>query len=182
MALLAPVDATETDQAIAERLMAERSTEQIALALVQAHRARLPEPEELLSSDAPASQGPRQRFEGSAWFRVNIGRSHNADPRWLLPLLCRRGHVSRSEIGAIRISANDSLFEVPGAVAARFLDAVARTASDDGVEIVAAEGPPPPAAPRRNRGPADRGNDRGAERSGPPRDKKFKHHKGRRKP
>jgi ATP-dependent RNA helicase DeaD len=142
-ALLAPVEVDEADRALAARLLAERSPEEIAAALVHAHRARLPEPEELLASDAPPPRGPRPGFEGSAWFRLNVGRSQNADPRWVLPLLCRRGHVSRSEIGAIRLAASETLFEVAGPAAARFLDAVRRTAeADDGVEIVPVDGAP----------------------------------------
>jgi len=142
--LLAPVEVSEEDRALATRLLAERSAEDIAAALVHAHRARLPEPEELLAGEpSPESRGPRAGFEGSAWFRVNVGRNQNADPRWILPLLCRRGHVSRSEIGAIRVAASETLFEVAGAVAARFLAAVERTAGDeDGVEIRPAEGKP----------------------------------------
>ena len=150
--LLAPVEANPTDQELAKRLLAERSAEDIALALVQAYRTRLPEPEELLASEAPPQPGPRAGFESSAWFRINIGHRHNADPRWLLPLLCRRGHVSRSEIGAIRIMANESRFEVPSAIAARFLAAVSRTAGDDdGVEIIPADGPPAPESGRKGR-------------------------------
>jgi ATP-dependent RNA helicase DeaD len=194
-ALLAPVEAGESDTELAARLMAERSPEEIAVALIQAHRARMPEPEELLATDAPPPQGPRPGFEGSAWFRINIGRRQNADPRWILPLLCRRGHVSRSEIGAIRITANECLFEVPGAVAARFLDAVQRTAGDDdGVEIVAVEGNPRTetkrhgeraanqSAPRPAGRPArDRGNAGHPARDGRPGPRpggKFKHRKG----
>ena len=56
--------------------------------------------------------GPRAGFEGSTWFRINAGRRHNADPRWLLPLICRYGHVGRNDIGAIRVAANESYFEV----------------------------------------------------------------------
>ncbi len=143
-ALLAPVETDEEDRALAARLLAERSAEDIAAALVRAHRANLPEPEELLAADAgPPPRAPREGFEGSAWFRLNVGRRHNADPRWILPLLCRRGHLGRGEIGAIRIAANETLFEVPTAVASRFLAAVRRTsAEDDGVEIVPADGPP----------------------------------------
>ena len=152
--LLAPVEVDEEDRALAARLLAERSAQEIAAALVRAHRASLPEPEELLAADAgPAPRGPRAGFEDSAWFRMNVGRRHNADPRWILPLLCRRGHVSRSDIGAIRITGNETLFEVTGAVAARFLAAVQRTAGeDDGVEIVASDGKPrdEPRAPRRD--------------------------------
>ncbi len=141
--LLAPVEPGEGDAEIAERLLAERSAQDIALALVQTHRARLPQPEDLVATDAPPPKGPRPGFEGSVWFRLNVGRRQNADPRWILPLLCRRGHVSRGEIGAIRITGNETLFEVPGAIASRFADAVRRTAEeDDGVEIVAIEGNP----------------------------------------
>ncbi len=143
-ALLAPIEIDEADRTLAERLMSERTPEEIAAALVQAHRARMPQPEELLVSEAPPPRGPREGFEGSSWFRLNVGRRHNADPRWILPLICRRGHVSRSDIGAIRLAANETMFEIAGPAAARFLEAVARTAGeeDDGVEIIAVDGAP----------------------------------------
>ncbi len=153
--LLAPVEATDEDRALATRLLAERSPEDIAAALVQVHRARMPEPEDLMSSDAggpPAPREPRAGFEQSTWMRLNIGRDQNADPRWVLPLLCRRGHVSRSEIGAIRITARETLFEVPAAIAARFMDAVRRTAEEaDEFEIMPMDGAPREEARRQRR-------------------------------
>jgi ATP-dependent RNA helicase DeaD len=149
------VEASEEDRALAARLLAKRSPEDIAAALVQVHRSRLPEPEDLMSgNDAgpPAQREPRAGFEQSTWFRVNIGRAQNADPRWILPLLCRRGHVSRTEIGAIRITGDETLFEVQGTVAARFLDAVRRTADEgDEVEITQVEGGPREEARHRRR-------------------------------
>ena len=91
-ALLTPVDLTEQDHELAARLLAERSAQDIAAALVHAHRARLPEPEELLGEDtARAPRRERPGFEESTWFRLDVGRRQNADPRWILPLLCRRG-------------------------------------------------------------------------------------------
>jgi ATP-dependent RNA helicase DeaD len=42
------------------------------------------------------------------WFPVDIGRKRNAGPRWLLPLLCRAGDVTKAEIGAIRIFDRDT--------------------------------------------------------------------------
>ena len=153
--LLAPVEATEDDRALAQRLLAERSPEDIAMALVQVHRARMPEPEELISGDAggpPPPREPRPGFEQSTWMRLNIGRDQNADPRWILPLLCRRGHVSRSEIGAIRITGRETLFEVPTAIAARFMDAVRRTAEEaDEFEIMPMDGAPREDARRHRR-------------------------------
>jgi ATP-dependent RNA helicase DeaD len=155
-ALLAPVEADDADRALATRLLEERSPEEIAAALIQAHRARMPEPEELLAGEAVQQQtrAPRESFEGSAWFRLNVGRNQNADPRWILPLLCRRGHLGRAEIGAIRIAANETLFEVPAVVAGRFLEAVRRTGEeDDGVQIAPAEGPPRDTGRRARRDP-----------------------------
>ena len=151
--LLTPVEVSEEDQNLAARLLAELSPEAIAARLVYTHRSMLPEPEELLASDSPPPpRAPREGFEGSAWFRMSVGRRQNADPRWILPLICRRGHISRNEIGAIRIAQHETMFEVPGAIAERFLAAVRRTASegDDDVEIVPAEGKPREAA-RQNR-------------------------------
>ncbi|WP_114954972.1 DEAD/DEAH box helicase [Sphingosinicella terrae] len=159
-ALLQPVEVDEEDRALAARLLAERSPEEIAAALVHAHRARMPAPEELLDQGAEAPvrrEGPRPGFEDTIWFRMDIGRRHNADPRWLLPLLCRRGHITRQEIGAIRIAANETLFEVPRAAAARFAAAVKRTAQADagdeaGIEISAIDGKPREAARQARRG------------------------------
>ncbi len=177
--LLAPVEPTDEDQALAVRLLAERAPVDIAMALVQAHRSRMPQPEELVTTDSPPPKGPRTGFEGSVWFRINVGRRQNADARWLLPLLCRRGHVSRSEIGAIRITANESLFEVTAAVAERFLTAVGRTAEeDDGVEIVRSEGKP------RDEARPHGGNAAARVKAKPaaPHARKFQHRKKEHKP
>jgi ATP-dependent RNA helicase DeaD len=86
---------------------------------------------------------------------MDIGRRHNADPRWLLPLLCRRGHITKNEIGAIRIAASETLFEIPRAAAGKFAAALKRTADGDGdgeggVRIEAVAGKPRDAA-RENR-------------------------------
>ena len=58
---------------------------------------------------------------------MDIGRRQNADPRWLLPLLCRKGHITKGEIGAIRIGAAETLFEIPRAAAGRFAKALANS-------------------------------------------------------
>jgi ATP-dependent RNA helicase DeaD len=154
--LLEPVESDDEDRALAERLLAERSPAEIAAALVRAHRSRMPAAEDLVeASPAEPRQGPRPGFDDTIWFRMDIGRRHNADPRWLLPLICRRGHVSKSEIGAIRIAATETLFEIPRAAAHRFADAVRRTADPESngegsVAIEAVEGSPRAAA-RENR-------------------------------
>jgi ATP-dependent RNA helicase DeaD len=135
-ALLAPVEYDEEDRALAARILGERSPEDIAAALVRAHRTALPQAEELIPNTPEGRQANKQEthragFEDIVWFRMDIGRRQNADARWILPLLCRRGHITRNEIGAIRIGPGETHFQVPRAIADKFADAVARTAGGE---------------------------------------------------
>ncbi|WP_411340775.1 DEAD/DEAH box helicase [Sphingopyxis sp. J-6] len=194
--LLAPVEHEPEDLELAERLMAERTPEDIAASLVRAHRALMPPPEDLLDNSPRGRERPergergerferpergsadrRDGFEDSVWFRLNIGRHQNADPRWILPLLCRRGHVSKNEIGAIRIGPKETMFNIPRGIADRFIEAVQRSANadgedDSGVAITPApDGPTYP--PRRDKGGRDGaprntlGRAPGGDRAGP---------------
>jgi ATP-dependent RNA helicase DeaD len=58
------------------------------------------------------------------WFRLDVGRDRNADPRWLLPLICRAGGVSKSEIGAIKIFDRDTRFQIVAEFADKFADSL----------------------------------------------------------
>lgn len=123
---------------------------------------------------------PRRDGEGggsAGWFRLPIGRQKNADPKWLLPLICRRGQVTREDVGAIRIFDRETLFEVNEDAVDRFEIALAANGDED-IRIDRAEAPPP-RAPRRTDGPrtdkprAGKPLSDGAaprKRKGPPRD------------
>jgi ATP-dependent RNA helicase DeaD len=150
-ALLEQVEIDEIDRDLAERLMAERSAQDIAAMLVRAHRARMPEPEDLIANTPEArraAQKERHRpgFDDTVWFRMDVGRRQNADPRWILPLLCRRGHITRNEIGAIRIGPAETHFQVPRAIVGKFSEALQRTAGsesdEEAVRIEQSDEPP----------------------------------------
>jgi len=125
------VELTADDKAFAGELLARYSAEQIASAFVRLHTAKQPAPEELLDSGpAPRERPQRQQrparddFKNGVWFSMNVGRKHTAEARWLLPMLCRAGHITKNEIGAIRIHMNETHVELePGAVD-RFLEAL----------------------------------------------------------
>jgi ATP-dependent RNA helicase DeaD len=87
----------------------------------------------------------REQVSGAVWFRLNVGREKNADPKWLIPLICRRGHVTKPDIGAIRVFGRETKFEIMPAAAERFAAAV-RDNNDDGVRIEPAAAPPAPGA------------------------------------
>src|SRR4051812_30018835 len=58
--------------------------------------------------------------EGSVWFRAAIGRRKNAEARWLLPMICRRGGIDKHDIGAIRIMDTTTEFEISARAAESF--------------------------------------------------------------
>ncbi|MGK9170178.1 DEAD/DEAH box helicase [Inquilinus limosus] len=130
--------ATEEDLAGARALLAEHGAENLALALVRLHRSLLPAPEELTpqpervpSAERRPSRQAKEGGDGSAWFRLNVGRSNNADPRWLLPFLCRRGHVTKAEIGRIEIAERQTRVEIARHAAGRFAASIRRPDTQD---------------------------------------------------
>jgi len=146
-------ESAEDDLALGRQLLAASSPDAVAAALVRALRAPLPAPEELAApAERAAPAGPRMvrnagagQGEGQgdgqgsgqegAWFRMNLGRNGNADPRWVLPFLCRRGHVTRQEIGRIRVLERETQFEVAPWAAARFAAASARPTEQEDAHI-----------------------------------------------
>ena len=71
---------------------------------------------------------PRPRREDNremVWFRLDVGRDRKADPRWLLPLICKAGGVSKSEIGAIKIFDRDTRFQIVAEFADKFAELLA---------------------------------------------------------
>ena len=200
---------------LAAKLLADRSPESVAAALIRLHRSRLPAPEEMFDDrgndrggsdargprpDRGPERGPRldhgSRAEhtpngDSTWFRLPVGRSKNADPKWLVPLICRLGHVTKKDIGLIKIFDNETKFEITREAEPRFREAI-KTAADAGdirINPAGAPGAPPPRAsgPRPERGPRPEGArppyaprpqggprpDRGPRPGGPPK-KPFK--------
>ena len=152
--LMEPIEASDEERALAAQLLENKTPEDIALALVRAHSSRLPGPEEMIDLSAqPKDSGQREPhhrpgFDDTIWYRMDIGRRQNADPRWILPLLCRRGHITKNEIGAIRIAATETFFQVPRAIEAKFRAALARTAVPGGEDESGITIEPSPETPR----------------------------------
>jgi ATP-dependent RNA helicase DeaD len=166
----------DDDRQLGAALLERHGVDEIAAALVRAHRARLPEAEELIDAGTPQrstsgrsnadtergpARGQRQSPEAAhvsgpgRWFRLDVGRRHRADPRWIIPLLCRRGGVTKPDIGAIRIGGSETLVEIAPDMADRFIAALARHAArggrsaEDQIAIQPVDGSPAPRAQLR---------------------------------
>ena len=149
---------SEEDLEMARAVLAMRSPEEIAAALVRVYRARLPAAEDVFDPGPgrefreakPARRDARSSEPSNfTWFRLDIGRKNNADPKWLLPMICRRGKVVKADIGAIRITDNETRFEIANAVVERFTIA-SLVADDEDVKIELLKGAPEISHPSRN--------------------------------
>jgi ATP-dependent RNA helicase DeaD len=92
---------------------------------------------------------PRNDMTDGVWFRVNVGRERNADPKWLLPEICRQGDVTKKDVGTIKIEDSHTLVQIDARVADAFAEKVANR-TKGGVRIApnrpgdAAAGPEAP--------------------------------------
>ena len=163
--LLSAEPGQEEDLAMAKDLLTKRSPEEIASALVRIYRAQLPAPEDVADIGGPpppARDGehapprePRTGLANGVWFRLNVGRQRKADPKWLIPEICRQGGITKREIGAIRIFDQETKFEIDAAVAEVFTERTAKVTKGD-IHIGRSEAPPDGGHVRRTHGPSDK--------------------------
>ncbi len=113
-------------------LLERAGPERIAAAFLRQNLAAHPVPEDLLPLPAEAlqSRGPSNRprrpgedhaptreprgpsMEDGVWFTISLGRKHRADPKFLLPMICNAGGVTKRDVGTIRIDDRETRFEI----------------------------------------------------------------------
>lgn len=103
----------------------------------------------------PRSKGkssPRHGMgEATVWFRANIGRRKNAEARWLLPMICRRGGIDKGDIGAIKIMDTTTEFEISERVAESFAAKIKRPDKEDNIRLEPMADAPQRQAPAEER-------------------------------
>ena len=135
---------TDFEKTFAQELLARHSAEQVAAAFVRQHFAEQAAPEELRDS-GPAEQPTRTRdnFKNSVWFSLSVGRDESAEPRWLLPMLCRVAHITKDDIGAIRVQAKETYVELASGCAEFFLEALGPDAKlENNISVTRMNGAP----------------------------------------
>ncbi len=110
--------------------------------------------------DRPTTFAPRPREErepGSyTMFRVNFGAEQGATASRLLAMVCRRGNVRGSDVGAISIGDGGSTFGVKRAVADGFAQSASqRDTREPHVRIEPADGSAPPRSEGESRAPRE---------------------------
>lgn len=137
----------EEEQAFAQELLAQHSVEQIAAAYVRLYRAGQSAPEELQEvSVADTPRKPRDEFGESIWVSLSVGYKQNAEPRWLIPVMCESGNITNKQIGAIKIKDHETFVQLDAAHADKFLKAIGPNQTmdekDRNVKVTRLEGTP----------------------------------------
>jgi ATP-dependent RNA helicase DeaD len=117
----APV--SESDQPAVESLVASFSAKELAAAYLRQFKARHTAPEDLV----PVSFEPAQKrapFGASVWFSLPEGRADAVSPKYLLPMICKAGGLTKDDIGAIRIAETESYIEIKESSVPALLEAI----------------------------------------------------------
>ena len=164
------VPPSDEDAALAYQMAERYGAEAMAAAFIRLRRQSLPAPVEIAGARAgveepsanpsfvPAERGPRDYAARSerrdrpaavydtdgqtmVWFKTTVGRKNKADPKWLLPLICRLGDVTKRDVGAIRITEHETRFQITEAASEGFMTSL-RDAGENEIRIEQADGPP----------------------------------------
>jgi ATP-dependent RNA helicase DeaD len=129
----------DDEQLLAAQLLERHGAEMLAAAFIRLCRARYSAPEDLVEialyderrkgrdeTRSPREPSParRENFGESVWFSLSVGRKQNAEPRWLIPMLCRAGGITKAKIGAIRMQPEETFVEIAADAAQPFDEAI----------------------------------------------------------
>ncbi|PZO80829.1 MAG: helicase [Mesorhizobium amorphae] len=160
----APPD--ENEARFAADLAGRLSAEALALAFLRGELAALPVAEDvnpIAIGETTARLGrgdkrerperdsaPREeRISGGILFSLSLGRKQRADPKWLLPMICKAGGVGKRDVGAIRIGDTETVFEIAADKAQAYAERIQEPgALERGIMIAPAGEGMPAAAPR----------------------------------
>ncbi len=164
--LSAPI--TEDEQVLVQQLLERHGPQQVAAALVRRFRAGRSAPEEILDAASVEEKAARRDdFKDGVWFKLSIGRQQNAEPRWLLPMLCRFGNITKRDIGAIKINQTDTHVELAPGCVDRFLEGVGPSLTLEKTITVARLAAAPDGVRQRGETPYSKKKDSAARREGP---------------
>lgn len=150
-------DMREEEQELVRTLVDSHGAEKLAAAIIRMYREKHSAPEELIEVSvatprsrpgepgefAPSRRPPREEFGASVWFSLSVGRKQNAEPRWLIPMLCRNGKLTKSEIGAIKMQTDETFVEIAADHADSFMQAIGKNKTlERGVTVKRLNGTP----------------------------------------
>lgn len=147
----------EEERAFVDQLLANHTHEQVAAAFVRLYQAGQSAPEELqevavhksepntdkFRPERAGASKHRNEFENSTWFTLSVGRKQNAEPRWLIPMICKAGDITKRDIGLIKMQSRETFVQLNADCADRFFGALGPNQTlEKNVRVTRLEGVP----------------------------------------
>ena len=150
------------------KFLEKYTPEQIAAAYIEQYRSGRSAPEDLqtVSVTGPDVKASRDEFAASTWISLTIGRNQKAEPRWLLPMLCRAGDITKRDIGAIRMQPDETFVQLNAQISNDFMKALGgKKELEEGIKVTVLDTPPdlppqPRGKPQGSKRPYQRRDDR----------------------
>ena len=160
-AALSTVAPHEGEAAFVAELLAKVTPERIAAAFLRQQLTARPVPEDINPLPVAEMQAKKPRrdkrvehergefpvreprgpdMENGVWFTLSLGRKQRADPKWLLPMICKAGGVTKRDVGSIRIEDTQTRFEIAADKATGFAEQIRRPGSTERGIVIAPAG------------------------------------------
>jgi len=139
------VVSNKPDTEFVARFLEKYTPDQIAAAYIEQYRSQRSAPEDLqtVSVTGPDVKAARDEFAESTWISLTIGREQNAEPRWLLPMMCRAGDITKRDIGAIRMQQSETFVQLNAQISNGFMKALGGKAElEEGIKVTVLDTPP----------------------------------------
>ena len=177
----------EDEQALIEKLTERFDAAKLAAAFVALYRGKNSAPEDIVEVSMEARKPrdgkpgepalrpltPRGDFGPAVWFSLSVGRKQRAEPRWLIPTICRSGDLTKNEIGAIKMQQDETFVEIAAEHVDRFMSKLGKDGMmERGIRVTRLEAAPD--FSKFSRGGDDEGF---TKREGPRLDKPWKNKK-----
>jgi ATP-dependent RNA helicase DeaD len=133
---------SETEKPAAQILIDNFTPDQIAAAYLRLYTDKHSAPEELSPVNAAPASRPRGNFGPTVWFSISGGRKKRAEPRRILPMLCKAGGIQKEDIGAIRVADDESYVEIRKGSVDTFLASIGQNMRLEGGVVTKLDKPP----------------------------------------
>ena len=158
-------DTNTAHEHMVSKLLDLYGAERVAAAFLETYTQKMSAPEDISEAyEAPARQPKKtyQDFGESVWLRLEQGRDDGLSPGQVVPMLCKAGDITKTDIGAIRIQGNHSFIELRAPSVDGFFKSVGPDARVEGAVVKQlSEAPNIPPADRNRKPERPRGRSNG---------------------
>jgi ATP-dependent RNA helicase DeaD len=108
-------EANPAHEHMVAKLLELYGPERIAAAFLEIYTQKMSAPEDISEVYEAPTRQPKKSYDDfgdSIWVRMEQGRDDGLSPGQVVPMLCKAGDITKTDIGAIRIQGNHSFIEL----------------------------------------------------------------------